>query len=106
MSRFDYIAYDKETQEKQMKLKLAATVVEKAMAVLDEAQQKFFNLIEELLDPNSREAELANEELRVACLSEDCLDRLEQAYMWCGKALRDEQIKRNGEAVLQECRGE
>lgn len=28
--------------------------------------------------------------------------KLEEAYMWVGKAIRDEQIKRNGSAPLQE----
>lgn len=28
--------------------------------------------------------------------------KLEEAYMWAGKAIRDEQIKRNGSAELQE----
>ncbi len=30
--------------------------------------------------------------------------KLEEAYMWVGKAIRDEQIKRNGSAPLQEGR--
>lgn len=31
--------------------------------------------------------------------------KLEEAYMWVGKAIRDDQIKRNGSAELQEQRG-
>lgn len=31
--------------------------------------------------------------------------KLEEAYMWVGKAIRDDQIKRNGSAPLQESRG-
>lgn len=30
------------------------------------------------------------------------ITKLEEAYMWVGKALRDEQVKRNGSAELQE----
>ena len=30
--------------------------------------------------------------------------KLEEAYMWVGKAIRDNQIQRNGSAVLQEQR--
>ncbi len=30
--------------------------------------------------------------------------KLEEAYMWVGKAIRDEQIARNGSAPLQEGR--
>jgi hypothetical protein len=30
------------------------------------------------------------------------LTKLEEVYMWIGKAIRDDQIKRNGSAPLQE----
>lgn len=30
------------------------------------------------------------------------LTKLEEAYMWIGKAIRDDQIERNGSAELQE----
>lgn len=33
------------------------------------------------------------------------LTKLEEAYMWVGKAVRDDQIARNGAAELQEERG-
>jgi hypothetical protein len=33
------------------------------------------------------------------------LTKLEEAYMWIGKAIRDEQIERNSKAELQESRG-
>ena len=33
------------------------------------------------------------------------LTKLEEAYMWIGKAIRDDQIARNGSAPLQESRG-
>ena len=32
------------------------------------------------------------------------LTKLEECYMWIGKAIRDDQIARNGEAPLQEQR--
>ncbi len=31
--------------------------------------------------------------------------KLEEAYMWVGKAIRDEQVKRNAATELQESRG-
>lgn len=34
------------------------------------------------------------------------LTKLEEAYMWVGKAIRDDQIERNGSAPLEESRGE
>jgi len=30
------------------------------------------------------------------------ITKLEEVYMWIGKAIRDDQIKRNGSAELQE----
>ncbi len=33
------------------------------------------------------------------------LTKLEEAYAWLGKAIRDDQIARNGTAELQESRG-
>ncbi len=33
------------------------------------------------------------------------LTKLEEVYMWMGKAIRDDQIARNGVAELQESRG-
>lgn len=33
------------------------------------------------------------------------MTKLEEAYMWIGKAIRDDQITRNGSAPLQEERG-
>lgn len=37
---------------------------------------------------------------------EACLMKLEEAYMCVGKAIRDDQIARNGSAPLQEERGD
>jgi hypothetical protein len=105
MSRFDYVRYDDDAQAKQAKLKAAAQKVEAAMVALDEAQIEFQTQITESLDDGSRPYELAFEKTREACLTEDCFDKLEEAYMWCGKGLRDQQIERNGSAPLQEERG-
>lgn len=33
------------------------------------------------------------------------LTKLEEAYMWIGKGIRNDQIERNGSAKLQESRG-
>lgn len=105
MSRFDYVKYDEEAQALQAELKIAATVVEKAMILLDEAQGKLFDLINANIT-HDRPRDLAIESLQEACLTEKCYDYLEQCYMWCGKGLRDAQIERNGGAELQEERGD
>lgn len=76
MSRFDYVKYDEE-----------------ALA-LQEICKKMFTDIAEVIGalPAGRAQALA-------------LTKLEESYMWIGKALRDGQIKRNGSAPLQEDRG-
>lgn len=76
MSRFDYVQYDEKAQNLQSMAKNHVTVIELLLTG---------NL------PNSREKSLA-------------LTKLEEAYMWIGKAIRDDQITRNGSAEPQEQR--
>lgn len=73
MSRFDYIRYDEEAQKLQ-----------------DEAKRLVVSL-ETFLDtlPKGRPQALA-------------LTKLEECYMWIGKAIRDRQVYLNGAAPLQE----
>ena len=73
MSRFDYVAYDELSKELQAKAKDMFTLLADAI---------------QELGPN-RPTSLA-------------LTALEEAYMWVGKAIRDNQIERNGEANLEE----
>lgn len=75
MSRFDYVQYDQKAQEIQSAAKLAFQSLAEAIETL----------------PAGRAQSLA-------------LTKLEEAYMWVGKAIRDDQIKRNGSAPLQEQR--
>lgn len=73
MNRFDYVKYD------EMSVKMQETF--KAMMVsLEEGLQTL---------TDSRYKSLA-------------LTSLEEFYCWIGKAIRDDQIKRNGSAPLQE----
>ena len=76
-SRFDYVAYDKEAQEKQMKVKEAAQALELA--------------IEEVMP---------FEKCTIAAKTK-ALNSLETCYMWLGKGIRDGQINRNGKAEIQ-----
>ncbi len=76
MSRFDYVAYDATATAQQAALK------------------EQFQAVEALvngLGPTRGQALV--------------LTKLEEAYMWAGKAIRDGQIMRNGSAPLQESRG-
>lgn len=73
--RFDYVAYDEQAQAFQTAFK----------SLFSEVEQRI-----ELLSPGRAKA-LA-------------LTAIEEAYMWVGKAIRDEQIARNGSAPLQEGR--
>lgn len=74
MSRFDYVKYDENSQTKSNLLKSIFVSVEKYI---------------DLELPNSRAKSLA-------------ITALEECYMWVGKAIRDDQIARNGSAELQE----
>lgn len=73
MSRFDYIRYDEQAFTAQEVAKKKCTSLE--------------SMIETL--PNGRAKSLA-------------LTKLEECYMWIGKAIRDNQIERNGSADLME----
>lgn len=73
--RFDYIAYDELAQEKQARCKAACIQLEAAILAIGAG----------------REVALA-------------LSNLEHTYARCGRAIRDDQIERNGEAKLQEGR--
>lgn len=73
MSRFDYVKYDATGEGLQAVAKVEA--------------QRLETVIEQL--PNGRAKALA-------------LTKLEECYMWIGKAIRDDQIARNGSAPLME----
>lgn len=76
MSRFDYIKYDETAAEDQAQFKLMFEEMERAV--------------------------LKN--MRPGRASSLVLTKLEEAYMWVGKGIRDEQIARNGAVELQEQR--
>lgn len=81
MSRFDYVKYDEQAATLQADFKDRFEALEGTVALL--------------VKPGGagRTASLA-------------LTKLEEAYMWIGKAIRDDQIERNGSAELQEERKE
>ncbi len=72
---FDYVAYDELAQKQQAQFKETFIALERDMGGLKPG----------------RAASLVR-------------TKLEEAYMWVGKAIRDEQIARNGSAPLQEGR--
>lgn len=73
MSRFDYVRYDDQAQKTQDQFKAAMISIEAMIETLK----------------NGRAKALA-------------LTKIEECYMWIGKAIRDEQIERNGLAELME----
>lgn len=75
MSRFDYVKYDDQANTQQAELKLKS--------------QELEALIEKLHSPRAKAL---------------ALTKLEETYMWIGKAIRDDQIARNGSAQLMEDR--
>lgn len=75
MSRFDYVKYDDKAVKDQGAIKKAFHDLESQLTYLNDGRAK--SLV---------------------------LTKLEEAYMWVGKQIRDDQIKRNGAAELQEDR--
>ena len=73
MSRFDYVKYDNEALLQQNAFKYQMVMLE--------------HNIEQLNSPRAKAL---------------ALTKLEECYMWIGKAIRDDQIARNGSAELQE----
>lgn len=75
-NRFDYVAYDQVAQDQQALFK------------------GIFQSLETMVDAlgPSRHSSLVH-------------TKLEEAYMWVGKAIRDSQIQRNKSTQLQEERG-
>lgn len=76
-NRFDYIEYDLQAKTSQLSFK-----------------NLFMNLEEQVL------AQLKSPRSKALILT-----KIEEAYCWVGKAIRDDQIERNGTAELQEGRG-
>lgn len=76
MSRFDYVKYDEQAMSQGAEAKAAA--------------QNLEGLIDKLQSPRAKA--LAH-------------TKLEECYMWIGKAIRDDQIARGAPAPLQESRG-
>lgn len=75
-SRFDYVAYDQKATADQIQFKETFTLVE-------------MNVNNRISSPRAKAL---------------VMTKLEEAYMWIGKAIRDDQIERNGKAELQESR--
>ncbi len=75
MSRFDYVAYDETATAIQGGFKTVCQNLEKTL-----------------------------ESMRPGRAQSLAITKLEEFYMWVGKAIRDDQIGRNGSAPLQEGR--
>lgn len=74
MSRFDYVRYDEFATDQQISSKLRMDDMEAFIET-------------RLKSPRAKAI---------------ALTKLEECYMWIGKAIRDDQIARNGSAPLQE----
>jgi len=105
-SRFDYVKYDEESIKKQAQLKIAAQKVETAIEVVEAARQELWDLANELFPELPPWVDHALNKLNEATGPDvdEALYDLEVCYMGFGKAIRDEQIERNGGAELQEGR--
>jgi hypothetical protein len=78
MSRFDYVKYDEEAEQMQKAFKEGVTFLEADIESM-------------LVSPRAKAL---------------ALTKLEECYMWIGKAIRDDQITLNGGAELQEERND
>jgi len=78
MSRFDYVKYDAKAELDQTEFKTLVSTMEEYV------QQR-------LTSPRAKAL---------------VLTKLEEAYMWIGKAIRDDQIKRGGSSEDVPTRGE
>ncbi len=90
MSRFDYVKYDAKAQALQEFIKKEVQEFESVIIGigLDSIGQ-------------SENGKTVASLMRAKALA---LTALEEMYMWAGKAIRDEQILRNGSAPLEESR--
>jgi hypothetical protein len=79
LGRFDYVKYDEQATADQADFKTA------------------FEAIETMIEKRLR---IGGERAKALALT-----NLEQAYMWIGKAIRDGQITRDGDAADQPERG-
>jgi hypothetical protein len=82
MSRFDYVKYD-----------------DGAMADQDQSKRIVMRLEQFINSIGYAQAKLTPDCLRAKAIA---MTKLEECYMWIGKAIRDDQIARNGSAPLQE----
>lgn len=80
MNRFDYVKYDEKAQKTQTFFKETCSELEL--------------ILDELVPPNTRSEAVRYKDL--------ALTALEEFYAWVGKAIRENQIQRNGSAALQE----
>ena len=76
MNRFDYVKYDEKSAQAQLLLK---TELQRLETLVDS----------EIESPRAKAL---------------VHTKLEEAYMWIGKGIRDDQFKRNGTAPLEESR--
>lgn len=86
MSRFDYVKYDGT-----------------ASCFQQNAKEKFGEL-EGLIEMIKNNSVPRNSQVVTARSAAMALTKLEECYMWVGKAIRDEQMARNGSSPLQEDR--
>lgn len=89
-SRFDYVKYDVDAVLMQDSFKSKVAEIEKNIGALG---------INSIMRAKADQVDAINSLSRSKAMA---LTKLEEFYMWVGKAVRDDQIVRNGSAPLQE----
>lgn len=101
-SRFDYVAYDKDatllqddakTKVREIELRIMNLAM-RSCGFETTSQGVKFKLSDAPSDAQKSQFENCQR----------AIEKLEECYMWIGKAIRDDQIRRNGSAPLQEAR--
>lgn len=88
--RFDYVKYDETAQGLQTYFKVECQNLESAINAIGPAASTVLR---------------GDDIQKLARSKAAALTKLEEFYMWAGKAIRDDQVCRNGSAQLQEERG-
>jgi hypothetical protein len=93
MSRFDYVKYDEKGNLSQHEFKTIVQVLESKIMNLGA-----MTTIQTLTKPGG-DMQMVD---RLIEAKKNAIKSLEETYMWIGKAIRDDQLARNGSAELQE----
>lgn len=105
MNRFDYVKYDEKAVKQQAEFKAKFCDLETLFVKSQRTHEEIMRLVG-LMEPG-RAKDLAVSKIgKLFSNSDVVMTAMEEGYMWIGKAIRDEQFARTGNAPLQEERSD